>query len=112
VVNELNSFIASAAGKPLPWARAKIFKSKIRRNIKLAESPGFGQTILKYDPTSNGAADYRALAAEIAAMDPAVANPPVLTLNPAIDTTRLLAARVEPLDEKTQAQPRSQQGSV
>jgi chromosome partitioning protein len=69
VVNDLSSFIESAKGKPLPWASARIFKSKIRRNIKLAESPSFGQTILTYDPTSNGAADYRALAKEILGME-------------------------------------------
>jgi len=65
VVNDLRTFIESAAGKPLPWAEAVIFKSKIRRNIKLAESPSFGQTILNYGPTSHGAADYRALAQEV-----------------------------------------------
>jgi chromosome partitioning protein len=69
VVNDLNSFIESAKGKPLPWAAARIFKSKIRRNIKLAESPSFGKTILTYDPTSNGATDYRALAKEILSME-------------------------------------------
>jgi chromosome partitioning protein len=65
VVGELNQFIANAAGKGLPWSSARIFKTRIRRNIKLAESPSFGQTILKYDTGSNGAADYRALAGEL-----------------------------------------------
>ncbi len=65
VVGELNAFIAAAAGKGLPWSSARIFKTRIRRNIKLAESPSFGQTILKYDTGSNGAADYRSLAAEL-----------------------------------------------
>ena len=60
---ELNGFIDDAKGKPLPWAEAKVFETKIRRNIKLAESPSFGQTILKYDSASNGAADYRMLRA-------------------------------------------------
>jgi chromosome partitioning protein len=69
VVNDLNSFIEAAKGKPLPWANARIFKSKIRRNIKLAESPSFGQTIIAYDTASNGAADYRALAKEILGME-------------------------------------------
>src|SRR6476469_10880177 len=68
VVAELNSFILQALGKPLPWAGARIFKSKIRRNIKLAESPSFGKHIIAYEPTSNGAADYRALAREVLAM--------------------------------------------
>ncbi|HEY8666882.1 MAG TPA: AAA family ATPase [Tepidisphaeraceae bacterium] len=72
VVAELKGFIKAAEGKPLPWADAIIFKSKIRRNIKLAESPSFGQHILKYEPASNGAADYRALAREVLAMSEAL----------------------------------------
>jgi chromosome partitioning protein len=72
VVNDLRGFIDSAAGQALPWSGAVIFSSRIRRNIKLAESPSFGQTILQYDPASHGAADYRALAREILAMSPAV----------------------------------------
>jgi chromosome partitioning protein len=91
VVQELNSFINEARGTPQPWAEARVFRSKIRRNIKLAECPGFGQTILKYDSQSNGATDYRALAAELIEME-APAAKPVLTLNPAIDPARLAAA--------------------
>ena len=59
VVAELEGFIEAAKGKAMPWSDAKIFQTRIRRNIKLAESPSFGQTILAYGPTSNGAADYR-----------------------------------------------------
>jgi chromosome partitioning protein len=77
VVAELHGFIDAAQGKPLPWANAKVFKTRIRRNIKLAESPSFGQHILKYDPTSNGAADYRSLAREVLAMtNPAASAAP------------------------------------
>src|ERR1700722_9535475 len=65
VVNDLKAFIADAAGKNLPWSNARIFTTRIRRNIKLAESPSFGQTIIQYDPASNGAADYRGLAREV-----------------------------------------------
>jgi chromosome partitioning protein len=68
VVAELQRFISEAAGKNLPWSDAKLFDTKIRRNIKLAESPSFGQTILQYDPSSNGSTDYRALAGELLAM--------------------------------------------
>ena len=97
VVAELNSFILGALGKPLPWATARIFKSKIRRNIKLAESPSFGQHIIAYEPASNGAADYRALAREVAAMDEQVAPPPAVsvTVNREIDPARLAAAKVD-----------------
>ena len=84
VVAELNGFIEAAQGKPLPWANARIFKSKIRRNIKLAESPSFGQTIIKYDSASNGAADYRKLAQEVIAMtEPAAAEAPAQETAPA-----------------------------
>jgi chromosome partitioning protein len=73
VVTDLAGFIKEAAGKNLPWSSARIFASRIRRNIKLAESPSFGQTILQYDGASHGANDYRALAREVLDMtQPAV----------------------------------------
>lgn len=65
VVHDLQQFIDSAKGTTVPWAEAVLFKTRIRRNIKLAESPSFGQTIFQYEPTSNGALDYRALAKEV-----------------------------------------------
>ena len=77
VVNELRSFIDAAAGKNLPWAGARIFDTRIRRNIKLAECPSFGKTIFHYDASSNGAADYRALAGEVIAMSEPPARPAV-----------------------------------
>ena len=114
VVAELNSFIDAAQGKQLPWADTIIFKSKIRRNIKLAESPSFGKTIIAYEPASNGAADYRALGREVLAMsdplapvaapeaaaslDDAVSSeapPMVMTINPDLDPGKLAAAHVD-----------------
>lgn len=86
VVAELNSFIAQAKGKPLPWANARIFDSKIRRNIKLAESPSFGQTIIAYGPASHGASDYRALAREVDAMI-APAAPAAASEQPRVEVT-------------------------
>jgi chromosome partitioning protein len=68
VVEDLNGFIRDAAGKNVPWSTARIFKSRIRRNIKLAECPSFGQTIFQYEPASHGATDYRALAKEVIEM--------------------------------------------
>ena len=60
VAEAANRSSTRPSGKQLPWAgETVIFKSKIRRNIKLAESPSFGKTIIAYEPTSNGAADYR-----------------------------------------------------
>lgn len=48
----------------------KIFRSRIRLNVKLAEAPSFGQSILDYDPASNGAQDYLALAHEFLESEP------------------------------------------
>src|SRR5262245_34456024 len=93
VVAELNQFIGSAQDKPLTWAGARIFKTKIRRNIKLAECPSFGQTIIQYDPQCNGAADYRSLAEEVLGMNQAPimrpASPLDVTINRDLTPTRL-----------------------
>ena len=48
-----------------PWANAHLFQTHIRRNIRLAEAPSFGQTIFEYAPSSNGSADYMALPEEM-----------------------------------------------
>lgn len=56
-----------------PWKNARIFSSRIRRNIKLAEAPSFGQSIFDYAPKSPGASDYAALIAEVIAAEVAQA---------------------------------------
>jgi chromosome partitioning protein len=99
VVNDLAQFIESAKGKNLPWSNAQIFQTRIRRNIKLAESPSFGQTILQYGPNSHGAADYRALAQEILAMKmPLLPSMPAQTVsvkvNPQIQPSTISAIAV------------------
>ncbi|MDH3599812.1 MAG: ParA family protein [Candidatus Tectomicrobia bacterium] len=42
-----------------------LFQTSIRKNISLAEAPGFGQSIFDYAPRSHGAADYLSLCREI-----------------------------------------------
>jgi chromosome partitioning protein len=44
--------------------KEKIFSSYIRLNVKLAEAPSFGTSVLDYDSSSNGAKDYASLAEE------------------------------------------------
>jgi chromosome partitioning protein len=41
-----------------------LFETVIRPNVKLAEAPSHGQSVLKYAPESHGAEDYRAAARE------------------------------------------------
>ena len=45
----------------------KVFESRIRLNVKLAEAPSFGQSIMEYDKASKGAKDYLALGKEFLA---------------------------------------------
>lgn len=62
VVAELDSFLSEATGSGLPWDGATVLRPAIRRNIKLAEAPSFGQSIFDYAPWCPGAIDYRKLA--------------------------------------------------
>lgn len=68
VVEDLRQFLRSSDSET-PWSRAAIFKTRIRRNIKLAEAPGFGQSVLDYAPGSAGAVDYIEMAQEVLAME-------------------------------------------
>jgi chromosome partitioning protein len=43
----------------------KVFTTSIRKNVSLAEAPGFGRDIFSYKPDSPGANDYIALCREI-----------------------------------------------
>jgi len=43
----------------------KLFRTIIRRNVRLSESPSYGKPICLYDPTSTGAQDYFELAKEL-----------------------------------------------
>lgn len=74
VTEDLKQFLESSDGDT-PWASARIFRSKVRRNIKLAEAPSFGQSILDYAPNSSGSADYLALAQEVLEMEASIAQP-------------------------------------
>ena len=49
------------------WADTYSFDTRIRRNIRLAEAPSYGQSIFQYSNDSNGAQDYRSLAEEVLA---------------------------------------------
>ncbi len=42
-----------------------VFDTVIHRNVRLAEAPSTGESILTYDPTGRGAVEYMALADEI-----------------------------------------------
>ena len=74
VVTEVQGFLDAARGSDLPWAGATVYSPPVRRNIKLAEAPSFGQSVFAYAPESNGAADYLRLAESISDQAPAYAR--------------------------------------
>jgi chromosome partitioning protein len=43
----------------------KVFKTVIPRNVRLAEAPSFGKSIIEHDKWSKGARAYKALAKEV-----------------------------------------------
>ena len=48
----------------------KVFKTIVRKNVRLAESPSYGKVIFEYDDDSLGAQDYQALTEEVIAQEP------------------------------------------
>jgi len=85
VVRDLQGYLDKSRGTNAPWSKARIFATRIRRNVKLAECPSFGKSIFAYAPTCHGAEDYACLAQEVLGEQPSV-----------------LAARVE-VDDRGQA---------
>jgi chromosome partitioning protein len=65
VERDLVAFLDNGRSSNMPWNKARVFTSRIRRNIKLAEAPSFGKSIFRYEPACHGAEDYLALAMEV-----------------------------------------------
>ncbi len=62
VVSDLEAFFERSRNEDVPWRGARVYRPAVRRNIKLAECPSFGQTIFEYEASCAGAEDYRQLA--------------------------------------------------
>ncbi len=62
---DVEAFFAGQNSRHRSWSGAYMFPTRIRRNIRLAEAPSFGNSIFEYAPESNGAEDYRRLAEEV-----------------------------------------------
>lgn len=67
VAGDVEQFFREARKGGRAWANVRLFETRIRRNIRLAEAPSFGQSIFGYAPSSPGAEDYRALGGELLA---------------------------------------------
>jgi chromosome partitioning protein len=77
VITDLMGFLTKSRGHPVPWADARVFATRVRRNVKLAECPSFGKSIFGYAPGCPGAADYAALAAEVLGIEASVEVEPI-----------------------------------
>lgn len=67
VTRDVDDFFERAGERKTPWSDVRPFRTRIRRNIRLAEAPSFGQSIFQYAADSHGAEDYRSLAKEFVA---------------------------------------------
>lgn len=76
---DIDGFLQSARGSNNAWSGAVILPTFIRRNIKLAEAPSYGQTIFEYAPDCNGADDYGKVAKFLLGVEDAPAPEPIPT---------------------------------
>ena len=72
----------------------KVFQTRIRNNVRLAEAPSHGKSIFAYDAKSAGAQDYLALAEEVDAM-PVPGSVRGAPDEPVVDIEKLMAP-IEP----------------
>ncbi len=45
VIRDLEAYLERSRGSAVPWSAARVLTSRIRRNIKLAECPSFGEPV-------------------------------------------------------------------
>ena len=45
--------------------KRQIYETVVSRNVRVAEAPSYGMPVTEYDPKSNGAENYRRVAAEL-----------------------------------------------
>ena len=64
-----NNICKDVAEKTVNYFKEKVFKTKIRVNVKLKEAPSCGQSILTFAPDSHGGEDYLSLAKEVIASE-------------------------------------------
>jgi len=94
---DIDRFLTNARGSNSAWAEAQILPTFIRRNIKLAEAPSYGQTIFEYDPTCNGAADYRNVARFFLGIEPRADGQD--EIEPEVEPEPEVAAEAKPVVE-------------
>jgi chromosome partitioning protein len=77
---------------------SQVYDTVIPRSVRVAEAPGYGVPIIRYDPTSNGAKAYRMLATEVMGKREVTPPPPqvVARLQPPEGMADTVAVAGEP----------------
>ena len=106
IVRDIQSFFTSQRDQNCPWANIRIFDTRIRRNIKLAESPSYGKTVMEYEPNCHGSQDYLALALEVCSMQKSplqetIQDPPDVTA----ESTDIAIPTANPTDPSVNSEP-------
>ena len=65
VAGDVEAYFARLRDEGPVWQHVRLFSSRIRRNIRLAEAPSFGKSIFGYESSCPGAVDYHALTCEV-----------------------------------------------
>ena len=101
---DIEQFLDNARGTNCAWAQARILPVYIRRNIKLAEAPGYGKTIFEYEQSCHGAEDYKKVAEFIhtQSLDFARDGEPVEPVRPAPQLNTQPDAAEVPEDQNVQ----------
>lgn len=65
MIDHRTGFTGQMVGEIRRAYKARVFSTEIPVNVRLAEAPGYGMTILQYESWSPGAQAYRKLGAEV-----------------------------------------------
>lgn len=63
--DERTNLAQQVAGEVRAFFKEKVYRTTVPRNVRLAEAPSHGMSVIEYDPKSRGAEAYVALAQEV-----------------------------------------------
>jgi chromosome partitioning protein len=112
---DIEQFLEKGRGTNCAWSEAQILPVYIRRNIKLAEAPGYGKTIFEYEQNCHGAEDYRKVAefihSQLGATSPPEVQPDIAVESqnqPPIEIKTITRPSSQAPDSETEQRPAAQ----
>ncbi len=97
---DIEQFLAGARDSDCAWSQAQMLPVNIRRNIKLAEAPSYGQTIFEYEQNCHGAEDYKKVADFISGR-----AEPAIEVDQPIEVAQPAQTEAEPEPPATEPEP-------